>query len=177
MAELALILLRRQSPADPQALPTGRRRGSWRRVAAPSRAGSQDRAGTLPLPPSKSIWRNPCSPHHAPCIWRLRRGRCHLRPPADPSRLRREDREMFRNSVRFALVPRVRRDDAPPRRPGARMPCAGARRRGRHPPQRQVGCAPQPPTCRGGLPTGAARHTCSERAGPVSGWPTGFIGS
>jgi hypothetical protein len=73
VAEFALILLRRQSPADPQVYLPG--------IAEAARA---------------ALLRHPVPRHRA--SWDAIFGYLPIHPD-----LRREDREMFRNSVRFAL--------------------------------------------------------------------------
>ena len=103
VAELALILLRRQSPADPQAYLPG--------VAAATRAALLRH----PVPGHRTSWDEASAvveQHLAQSLLAAPRA-VHLAGfgaadaifdhlPIHPD-LRREDREMFRNSVRFAL--------------------------------------------------------------------------
>jgi hypothetical protein len=103
VAELALILLRRQSPADPQAYLPG--------VAAAAGAALLRH----PVPGHRTSWHEASAvveQHLAQSLLAAPRA-VHLagfgaadaifdRLPIHPD-LRREDREMFRNSVRFAL--------------------------------------------------------------------------
>jgi hypothetical protein len=103
VAELALILLRRRSPADPQTLlpglagaaraallrhPVPRERASWDAASAAVERHLARSVLAAPRPVHLAGW------SAADAIFD------HL--PIHPD-LRREDREMFRNSVRFAL--------------------------------------------------------------------------
>ena len=103
VAELALILLRRQSPADPQGYLPG--------IAEAARAALLRH----PVPRHRASWDEACAAieqHLAQSLLAAPRA-VHLAGlhsadaifgylPIHPD-LRREDREMFRNSVRFAL--------------------------------------------------------------------------
>jgi hypothetical protein len=103
VAELALILLRRRSPADPQAFLPGlaqATRDALLRHPVPRERASWDEASSaIEQHLALSLLAAPRAVHLAGCssadaIFD------HL--PIHPD-LRREDREMFRNSVRFAL--------------------------------------------------------------------------
>lgn len=103
VAELALILLRRRSPADPQAFLPGlaqaTRDALVRHPVPRQRAGWDEASAAIEQHLALSLLAAPRAVHLAGC------GSAdaifdHL--PIHPD-LRREDREMFRNSVRFAL--------------------------------------------------------------------------
>ncbi|MGH6887418.1 MAG: hypothetical protein ACREGK_15245, partial [Geminicoccales bacterium] len=103
VAELALILLRRQSPADPQACLPGLAAAvgaALRRHPVPGHRTSWDAASAaIEQHLAQSLLAAPRAVHlagfgSADAIF------AHL--PIHPD-LRREDQEMFRNSVRFAL--------------------------------------------------------------------------